>query len=44
MRDGQVIIPRASTVLQVNDKVVLFSEAKSIKAIEKLFAVRLEFF
>ena len=44
VRDGQVIIPRASTVLQVNDKVVLFSEAKSIKAIEKLFAVRLEFF
>ncbi len=44
VRNGQVIIPRASTVLRVHDRVVLFAEAKSIKAIENLFSVRLEFF
>ena len=44
VRGEQVIIPRADTVLRVNDRVVLFAEAKSIKAIENLFAVSLEFF
>ena len=44
VREKDVIIPRADTVLRVNDKVVLFAAAESIKAIENLFAVRLEFF
>jgi hypothetical protein len=30
--------------LRVNDRVVLFAQAEAIKAIEDLFAVRLEFF
>jgi trk system potassium uptake protein TrkA len=44
VRGDEVIIPRADTVLRVNDRVVLFAQAKAIKAIEDLFAVRLEFF
>ena len=44
VRNGEVIIPRADTVLRVHDQIVLFAEAQSIKAIENLFAVRLEFF
>ncbi|MBT5047193.1 MAG: Trk system potassium transporter TrkA [Rhodospirillaceae bacterium] len=44
VRGGEVIIPRADTVMRVNDRVVLFAEASAVKAIENLFAVRLEFF
>ena len=44
VRDDAVIIPRANTVMQVNDRVVLFAEAAAVRAIENLFAVRLEFF
>lgn len=44
VRGDEVIIPRADTVLRVNDRVVLFAQAEAIKAIEDLFAVRLEFF
>lgn len=44
VRDGEVIIPRADTIMRVNDRVVLFSETAAVRAIENLFAVRLEFF
>ena len=44
VREGQVIIPRAETVLRVNDRVILFAATQSVKEVEKLFAVRLEFF
>jgi trk system potassium uptake protein TrkA len=44
VRDGQVIIPRADTIMRVHDRVVLFAEAAAVRAIENLFAVRLEFF
>ena len=44
VRDSEVIIPRAETVLRVNDRVVLFAATESVKEVEKLFAVRLEFF
>ena len=39
LRNSEVIIPRADTMMQVNDRVVLFSVSSSIKAIENLFAV-----
>jgi len=44
VREGQVIIPRADTIMRVHDRVVLFAEASAVRAIENLFAVRLEFF
>lgn len=44
VRDGQVIIARPSTVIKPHDRVILVAGAASVKKIEKLFAVRLEFF
>jgi trk system potassium uptake protein TrkA len=44
MRDDKVIIPRGNTVMQVNDRVVLFAATSVVRTVENLFAVRLEFF
>ncbi|MFD2207359.1 Trk system potassium transporter TrkA [Kiloniella antarctica] len=44
VRDGEVIIPRGGTVVRSQDLVVIFSAAEAVKKIEKLFAVKLEFF
>ncbi|MCZ4282076.1 Trk system potassium transporter TrkA [Kiloniella laminariae] len=44
VRDGEVIIPRGETVVRSQDLVVIFSSAEDVKKIEKLFAVKLEFF
>lgn len=44
VRDGEVISPRADTVVQVKDRVVLFVAAEAVKQVEQMFAVRLEFF
>lgn len=44
VRDEKVIIPRAETVIETGDRVVLLASAKSVRKIEKLFAVQLEFF
>jgi trk system potassium uptake protein TrkA len=44
VRDGRVITPRGSTVVEPNDRVVLFAPTEDIRRVEKLFAVRLEYF
>ena len=44
VRDAEVIIPRGDTVIKTHDKVVLFATKEMVKKVEKLFAVRLEFF
>lgn len=44
VRDGEVIIPRGDTVLRVRDRIILLATTDSIKKVEKMFAVRLEFF
>jgi trk system potassium uptake protein TrkA len=44
MRDEKVIAPRGDTVIDKNDNVVLFSTYESIKQVEKLFSVRVDFF
>jgi trk system potassium uptake protein TrkA len=44
VRDGKVINPRGHTVVQVNDRVVLFAPAQAIKKVEKMFSVSLEYF
>ncbi len=44
VRDGQVISPRGSTVVQPKDRVVLFAASDAVRKVEKMFSVRLEFF
>lgn len=44
VRDGHVIIPRGTTVIQGNDRVILLATAGAVKRVEKMFSVRLEFF
>lgn len=44
VRDGEVIIPRPDTVIQPKDDVILLSSAQSVRKVEKIFAVRLEYF
>lgn len=44
VRQGEVIIPRGSTVVQGGDRVVLFAAADAVKKVEKMFSVRLEYF
>ena len=44
IRDDMVITPRANTVVEANDRVVLFAIADAVRQVEKMFAVRLEFF
>jgi len=44
VRDGEVIIPRGDTVVRANDLVIIFAATAAVKQIEKIFAVKLEFF
>jgi trk system potassium uptake protein len=44
VRDGRVLVPRQDTVPRAGDRVVLMAAASAIKAVEKIFAVRLEYF
>ena len=44
VRGGQVIIPKGDTVIETNDKVVLFALKDAVKKVERLFSVRPDFF
>jgi len=44
VRDGEVVIPRGSGVVRANDRVIVFSTEAVVKKVEKMFAVRLEYF
>jgi trk system potassium uptake protein TrkA len=44
VRDGEMVVPHGDTVVQANDRVVLFAAKDSIRKVEKLFSVRLEYF
>jgi trk system potassium uptake protein TrkA len=44
VRDGRVINPRGTTVIQVGDRIVMFAESHAVKKVEKMFSVRLEYF
>ncbi len=44
VRGDKLILPRADTVIQTKDRVVLFATGDAIPKIEKLLSVRLEFF
>lgn len=44
VRGSQVISPRGTTVIQANDRVILFAASEAVKKVEKMFSVRLEYF
>jgi len=44
LREDEVIIPRADTVIRAHDRVVTFVAANAVRKLEKMFAVRLEYF
>ena len=44
VRQGEMVVPHGDTVVQANDRVVLFAAKESIRKVEKLFSVRLEYF
>lgn len=44
VRHGQVISPRGNTVIRNKDRVILFAASESVRKVEKLFSVRLEYF
>ncbi len=44
VRGGEVIIPGGEDIILPDDKVVIFTLAKSVKKVEKALAVKLEFF
>ena len=44
VRDDEVIMPRADTVIRARDRVIVVARAAVVKKVEKLFAVRLDYF
>ena len=44
IRDENVIIPRLDTVVKAKDRVIIFARPEAIRAVEKIFAVSLQFF
>lgn len=44
IRENKVIIPRGDTTIKTHDRVVIFALSNAVKEVEKLFAVRLDFF
>jgi trk system potassium uptake protein len=44
MRDGEFVVPRANTVIRARDLVIVVARAAIVKKVEKLFAVRVDYF
>jgi len=44
VRGDEVLIPRGDSIIRAHDLVVIFAASHAVKKIEKLFAVKLEFF
>ena len=44
VRDGEMICPKGSTIVQAKDRVVLFATSEVIRKVEKIFSVQLEYF
>jgi len=44
MRQDTVIIPTGESVIEPNDRIIIFAEKQAIPEIEKILAVKLEFF
>jgi trk system potassium uptake protein len=44
MRDGEFVVPRANTVIRARDLVIVVARAAIVRKVEKLFAVRVDYF
>jgi trk system potassium uptake protein TrkA len=44
IRNGEVIIPAGESVIEPNDKIIIFAKRQDISKIEKILEVKLEFF
>jgi trk system potassium uptake protein TrkA len=44
LRGNEVIVPRADTVIRTADRVIIVARAAVVKKVEKLFAVRVDYF
>ena len=44
LRNDQVIIPRGDTIIEAHDRVVTFVAADSVRKLEKMFSVSLDYF
>ncbi len=44
IRNGEVIIPHASTVIQLEDRIILMVANRAISKIEKLFSARIDYY
>ena len=44
VRNKEIIFPDDHTTIQINDKIILFTDSDSIKEVEKLSEVKIEFF
>jgi trk system potassium uptake protein TrkA len=44
VRTGEVIMPRGDTIIEANDRVILFAAADAVREVEKIFSVSLEYF
>lgn len=44
VRDGEMICPTGSTIVLAKDRVVLFAAADSVRKVEQMFSVQLEYF
>ncbi|MGB0671137.1 MAG: Trk system potassium transporter TrkA, partial [Rhodospirillales bacterium] len=44
VHEGEVVVPRGSSIIQPKDRVVLFAAAEAVRKVEKMFSVRLEYF
>lgn len=44
LRQKAVLTPRAETVIKAHDRVVILAKAESVRKVEQLFAVRLDYF
>ncbi len=43
-RDGEVVVPNGDTAIKAKDRIVVFATADSVKQVEQMFRVSLEFF
>ena len=44
VRNDKVIVPRGDTIIESNDRIVLFTLTENVREIEKMLSVRLEYF
>jgi len=43
-RRGRILIPRGDTVIESNDRIVIFATKENVPEVEQLFRVSLDYF